>query len=394
MKLPRTQLFALEEYEARIQKVRELMEIKGLDVLIIHSPENIYYLSGYQTPGYYWYQALILPLESDPVFIAPPHEAALIPEFCWIEDSRIYPDTSDWSQVTAEILKEIESATSLIGLETKSRFLTVDFYQSMCALLPDSRLADGSGLVESCRLLKSSREIDYIREAAEVSSRGMKAGIAAVIEGASELEIAASVHTELDMAGSEYTGLPAFITSGERSQLVHATWSPKLIESGDINEVVHRLQSVVSKVNLLFPNEAMALRDGLKDEAGAKEFSKALSKFLRDADSTAFDRLVEATESMPVEEGKSSARKWPVVTIFPFLADPKRFMFLKPIVTRQAADRLAFDLLYETKPNWATYSNLLAMSNLLMSNLSEFGVRDYMDVQSFIWVVGDKKYSL
>ncbi len=53
MKLPRTQLFALEEYEARIQKVRELMEIKGLDVLIIHSPENIYYLSGYQTPGYY-----------------------------------------------------------------------------------------------------------------------------------------------------------------------------------------------------------------------------------------------------------------------------------------------------------------------------------------------------
>jgi len=234
MKLPRTQLFTPEEYEARIQKVRELMEIKGLDVLVIHSPENIYYLSGYQTPGYYWYQALILPLESAPVFIAPPHEAALIPEFCWIEDSRIYPDTSDWSQVTAEILKEIESATSLIGLETKSRFLTVDFYQSMCALLPDSRLADGSGLVESCRLLKSSREIDYMREAAKVSSRGMKAGIAAVIEGVSELEIAASVHTELDMAGSEYTGLPAFITSGERSQLVHATWSSKLIESGDL----------------------------------------------------------------------------------------------------------------------------------------------------------------
>ena len=131
-------------------------------------------------------------------------------------------------------MKEIESATSLIGLETKSRFLTVDFYQSMCALLPDSRLADGSGLVESCRLLKSSREIDYMREAAEVSSRGMKAGIAAVIEGVSELEIAASVHTELDIAGSEYTGLPAFITSGERSQLVHATWSQKLIESGDL----------------------------------------------------------------------------------------------------------------------------------------------------------------
>ena len=234
MKSPRTQIFASGEYESRIRKVREGMEINGLDVLVIHSPENIYYLSGYQTPGYYWYQALILPLNSEAIFIAPPHEAALIPEFSWVEDSRVYPDTSDWAQVTGEILKELGLTRIAIGLETKSRFLTVDFYQSIQSLLPDSQLNDGSGIVESCRLIKSASEIEYMREAAEVSSRGMKAGINAVIEGASELEVAAAVHSELDMAGSEYTGLPAFITSGERSHLVHATWSPKLIDSGDL----------------------------------------------------------------------------------------------------------------------------------------------------------------
>ena len=234
MKSPRTQIFASGEYESRIRKVREGMEINGLDVLVIHSPENIYYLSGYQTPGYYWYQALILPLNSEAIFIAPPHEAALIPEFSWVEDSRVYPDTSDWAQITGEILKELGLTRIAIGLETKSRFLTVDFYQSIQSLLPDSQLNDGSGIVESCRLIKSASEIEYMREAAEVSSRGMKAGIKAVIEGASELEVAAAVHSELDMAGSEYTGLPAFITSGERSHLVHATWSPKLIDSGDL----------------------------------------------------------------------------------------------------------------------------------------------------------------
>ena len=234
MKSPRTQIFASGEYESRIRKVREGMEINGLDVLVIHSPENIYYLSGYQTPGYYWYQALILPLNSEAIFIAPPHEAALIPEFSWVEDSRVYPDTSDWAQVTGEILKELGLTRIAIGLETKSRFLTVDFYQSIQSLLPDSQLNDGSGIVESCRLIKSASEIEYMREAAEVSSKGMKAGINAVIEGASELEVAAAVHSELDMAGSEYTGLPAFITSGERSHLVHATWSPKLIDSGDL----------------------------------------------------------------------------------------------------------------------------------------------------------------
>ena len=234
MKSPRTQIFASGEYESRIRKVREGMEINGLDVLVIHSPENIYYLSGYQTPGYYWYQALVLPLNSEAIFIAPPHEAALIPEFSWVEDSRVYPDTSDWAQITGEILKELSLTRSSIGLETKSRFLTVDFYQSIQSLLPDAQLIDGSGIVESCRLIKSASEIEYMRKAADVSSRGMKAGIKAVFEGASELEVAAAVHSELDMAGSEYTGLPAFITSGERSHLVHATWSPKLIDSGDL----------------------------------------------------------------------------------------------------------------------------------------------------------------
>ena len=234
MKSPRTQIFASGEYESRIRKVREGMEINGLDVLVIHSPENIYYLSGYQTPGYYWYQALVLPLNSEAIFIAPPHEAALIPEFSWVEDSRVYPDTSDWAQITGEILKELSLTRSSIGLETKSRFLTVDFYQSIQSLLPDAQLIDGSGIVESCRLIKSASEIEYMRKAADVSSRGMKAGIKAVIEGASELEVAAAVHSELDMAGSEYTGLPAFITSGERSHLVHATWSPKQIDYGDL----------------------------------------------------------------------------------------------------------------------------------------------------------------
>ena len=39
---------------------------------------------------------------------------------------------------------------------------------------------------------------------------------------------------ELDIAGSEYTGLPAFITSGERSQLVHATWSSRRVIQGEL----------------------------------------------------------------------------------------------------------------------------------------------------------------
>jgi len=215
------------------------MELSELDTLLVHTPENIFYLTGYQTPGYYWHQALVLPLDADPVFIAPPHEASLVPEYCWVDDVRIYPDTSDWAEVTAGLLKELGLDSGRIGLETRSWFLSVELRDSLAARLPGAtlvgaKLPGGAGLIESCRLIKSPREQDYLRKAARFSELGMQAGMAAVSDGATELEVAAAVHTALDLVGSEYTGLPAFITSGTRTGLVHATWSPKSISRGEL----------------------------------------------------------------------------------------------------------------------------------------------------------------
>lgn len=210
------------------------MAANQLDALLVHSPENIFYLTGYQTPGYYWHQVLVLPLESEPVFVAPPHEASLIPEFSWIEDTRLYPDTSDWAEVTANLLIALKLDRGIIGIESESRYLSVDLHSRITNRLPNATLENGSGLIESCRLIKSQQEIEYLREAASYSEHGMRAGIASVTSGASELDVAAAVHSTLDRVGSVYTGLPAFITSGPRTELVHATWSPREIETGDL----------------------------------------------------------------------------------------------------------------------------------------------------------------
>ena len=234
MPTPRVQLFSPDEIASRIAAVRERMSANNLGALIVHSPENIFYLTGYQTPGYYWHQALVLPLNADPVFIAPPHEASLIPEYCWVDDVRLYPDTSDWAQVTSGVVTELGLGRGNIGLETESRYLSVDLHGRIASRLSQAALRDGSGLIESCRLIKSPREIDYLREAAQYSEHGMRAGIAAVTAGASELDVAAAVHATLDRVGSVYTGLPAFITSGPRTELVHATWSPRQIQPDEL----------------------------------------------------------------------------------------------------------------------------------------------------------------
>jgi hypothetical protein len=63
-------------------------------------------------------------------------------------------------------------------------------------------------------------------------------------------------------------------------------------------------------------------------------------------------------------------------------------MFLKPEVTQVAAETLAFDLQYASAPNWTTYSALIRMGNVYLQLLQHMGARDFIDVQSFIYVVG------
>jgi len=146
-----------------------------------------------------------------------------------------------------------------------------------------------------------------------------------------------------------------------------------------------------SKINLLSQYEQMALREGFEDQAAATRVFSNLLDFVNepDFDVSTFVSYKEAIESLPAKPGRARVATWPILSVFPFIAAPDRFMFLKPEVTKQAADRLLFDLRYNSSLNWMTYSQLLQMSQLLFDRLRDFGARDLIDVQSFIWVTGD-----
>lgn len=146
-----------------------------------------------------------------------------------------------------------------------------------------------------------------------------------------------------------------------------------------------------SEINLLSQYEQMALREGFQDVTAATRVFSNLLDFVKepDFDVSTFINYKEAIESLPAKPGRARVATSPILTVFPFIAAPDRFMFLKPEVTKQAADRLLFDLRYDSSLNWMTYSQLLNMSKLLFDRLRALGARDLIDVQSFIWVTGD-----
>src|SRR5262249_55251627 len=58
--------FSTDEYSRRVGLVRDAMGKRGIDLLLVHTPENLFYASGYDTSGYFAYQFIALPLTGEP----------------------------------------------------------------------------------------------------------------------------------------------------------------------------------------------------------------------------------------------------------------------------------------------------------------------------------------
>ena len=166
----------------------------------------------------------------------------------------------------------------------------------------------------------------------------------------------------------------------------------RLMKAGDFHEIAMRAVRIESRTNLLFSFEKMALRDAIKSDAGARSFAAGLYDFLHGAGSPQkrFERWVNTVEHLPRKQTR--VLTWPLVTVFGFLAQPDRHIFLKPMVTRAAAREYGFDFKYKSRPSWEVYSNLLDFAATVRRDQRDLRPRDMIDAQSFIWVQGSDEY--
>jgi hypothetical protein len=179
-----------------------------------------------------------------------------------------------------------------------------------------------------------------------------------------------------------------------RSELGAADFR-KLLARGEFRQIADTAVRIESRTNLLFSFEKMALRDAVKTPAGARLFASELYAFLwgRGSPQRKFEDWVQAVADLPRRQTR--VLTWPLVTVFAFIARPDKHLFLKPMVTRKAAQAYGFDFEYRSQPSWAVYQSLLTFAAIIRRDLDRkpgFKLRDMIDIQSFIWVQGSEEY--
>ena len=169
------------------------------------------------------------------------------------------------------------------------------------------------------------------------------------------------------------------------TELLNQKSFDELLQVKDYDEIITRSLKVVNKLNLLFPNEKMALRDGLVQAELKERFALSLYSLLYGTDELAmrFEGWIRTLAAI-------GADKWTTATYFLFVIFPDKYMFIKPTITQAVADMCAFNIAYTPGLNWNTYSKVLELSNYLRKEIQALEPKDMIDVQSFMWCINQQ----
>lgn len=166
----------------------------------------------------------------------------------------------------------------------------------------------------------------------------------------------------------------------------------RLLDNKHYEVIANTAVRIETRTNLLFSFEKMALRDAVKSAAGARAFTTGLYNYLYGAApmKERFEEFGNALSSLP--RVQTRVHTWPLHTVFGFIANPKSFIFLKPRVSQVAAMNYGFEFEYRSRPNWDTYQSLVNFAEQVREDTADLQPRDYIDLQSFIWVQGSEEY--
>jgi hypothetical protein len=161
-----------------------------------------------------------------------------------------------------------------------------------------------------------------------------------------------------------------------------------MVDEGKHAEIASTLDGIFRATNILSPFEVKAVHKAFvkADESSTAVLGATLAFLATPAQQT-FKAMAEAVSKLPADGGK--VHTWPIVTLLPFLGDPKRFLPLKPTNSEIISARMDAKLKYDTTPNWETYEAFLRMSRNLFDRLAPIGAKDMIDVQQFMWVTRD-----
>ena len=214
--------FTKEEFKKRQYLVIKELKKQGLDALLMFKQESMYWLTGYDTFGFVFFQSLVLTAKGDLVLLTRAPDLRQAQNTSIIKNIRIWidKDKSNPSDELKNILVELGLEKSNLGIEYEAYGLTGrNAMRLNNSLKSFANLQDKSELISNFRSIKSPTEIIYVKKAADLADKAMEAAWENSHAGVNESKILAEMQGVIFNGGGDYPANEFIIGSGKNALL-------------------------------------------------------------------------------------------------------------------------------------------------------------------------------
>ena len=228
--------FSEAELASRRHRAIALMEQRGLDGLLMFRQESMYYLTGYDTFGYVYFQCLYLGADGRMMLLTRAPDLRQAQNTSDIKDIRVWIDapTADPAAELCQYLRGFGCAGKTLGVEWEAYGLTARNGMRLQAAFDGfADLQDASDLVSRLRLVKSPAEIAYVRKAAELADLALDEAHRLTGPGADEGEILAAMQSVIFRNGGDDPANEFIIGSGPDALLCRYKTGRRKLDAQD-----------------------------------------------------------------------------------------------------------------------------------------------------------------
>lgn len=310
--------FPKDEFVSRINKLQERMKEESIDVLLLTTPENIYYTVGYRS----WYLSslfrpvfAIVPKEGDPAIVLRILEKSTVKFTSWT--NRIYVTGSanrDLGKLDAEnhidaVLKAINDVCpdcKKVGYEKAEGgqfYWSLDLLEELKSETEELEYVDGTKAIQKARMIKSEWEIEQLSTAAIITERAVLETFKKVIPGkTTEKDVSRSIASLMTAEGIDKISYLTVTSGIEKYTTLNAYATDRIIQKGelllvdisghyngyasDITRMLYCDYEIPKEIDSMAKVSSDSVETGIKSlKVGAKisDLNKSVEKVIKDS---------------------------------------------------------------------------------------------------------------
>ncbi|PWK11272.1 M24 family metallopeptidase [Tumebacillus permanentifrigoris] len=215
-------------YDVRLSRIRDWMKQRNVEVVLVTSPPNVKYLTGFDCHPMERFMGLCLQATGEATLFVPSleQEAAQKAGFPHIVT---VSDTED----PMDIVRAVVGNGPFGALAIEKQQLTVARFEQLQTVFGTAPAVAAEELLQDMRMRKDEAEVAIMKKAAEIADRAVEAAVRAIAVGKTEAEIVSVIESSMKAQGASGTSFPTIVLAGEKSALPHGVPGNRTIQEGD-----------------------------------------------------------------------------------------------------------------------------------------------------------------